>query len=59
MKMSEALAIIMERRGIKSLPASSTERYPLILEAWDLYRENQAINQAESHGSLENFEVSS
>ena len=59
MKMSEALAIIMERRGIKSLPASSSERYTLILEAWDLHLKNQAINQVEPHGSLENFEVSS
>lgn len=38
--MSEALDIIMERKGIKSLPPDSTERYPIILEAWKIFQED-------------------
>jgi hypothetical protein len=56
MNLKEAFDIILQQEGLKDLPVNSTERYPLLVEAWKLFKETQGnitLNQNSKQDHLE------
>ena len=57
MNMEEALSIIMKQEGLKDLPVNSTERYPLLVEAWELFKETNGNIPVKQNSRQNHLEV--